>query len=98
MDERPRVAIITGGSSGIGLATGRVLVEAGYDVVLTARREEPLRAAAESISARYAAADSAEPDQFARVVGEAGRVDLLVHAAGVNQGTFVRKESIDTFD
>ena len=35
MDAGQRVAIVTGGSSGIGLATGRRLVELGYDVVLT---------------------------------------------------------------
>ena len=63
-----RIVIITGGSSGIGLATGRLLAAAGYDVVLTARREEPLRAAADAIGARYVAADSADVDAFARVV------------------------------
>ncbi|MEY2468362.1 MAG: hypothetical protein QOF21_1060 [Actinomycetota bacterium] len=98
MDESPRVAIVTGGSSGIGLATARLLAAAGYDVVVTARREEPLRAAAEELGARYVAADSADPEAFARVVAEVGRVDLVVHAAGMNEGTFVRKESVDTFD
>jgi NAD(P)-dependent dehydrogenase (short-subunit alcohol dehydrogenase family) len=99
MDAGPRVAIVTGGSSGIGLETGRLLAADGYDVVLTARREGPLQEAAESIGARYIAADSADPDAFAAVVAAAGdRVDFVVHAAGVMQGTFVRKESIDTFD
>ena len=45
-----RTALITGGSGGIGKACGRKLVELGYDVILTARREEPLRAAAYSAS------------------------------------------------
>jgi NAD(P)-dependent dehydrogenase (short-subunit alcohol dehydrogenase family) len=98
MDESPRVAIVTGGSSGIGLACGAMLVARGYDVVLTARREDALRDAAASIGARFCAADSADENAFARVVAEAGHVDLLVHAAGVMQGTFVRKESADTFD
>jgi NAD(P)-dependent dehydrogenase (short-subunit alcohol dehydrogenase family) len=94
-----RAAIITGGSSGIGLAIGRVLVDAGYDVVLTARTADKLQAAAEGIGARWAAGDSADPEAFAAVVAEAGeRVDLLVHAAGVMAGTFVRKESLDTFE
>jgi len=98
MDGGPRVAIITGGSSGIGLATGALLAADGYDVVLTARTEARLQQAAEPIGARWVAADSADPDAFARVVAAAGRVDLLVHAAGVMAGTFVRKETLATFD
>jgi len=98
MDEGPRVAIITGGSSGIGLATGRLLAAAGYDVVLTARREGPLQEAAAAIGARWVAGDCADVDDFAAVVAAAGRVDLLVHAAGVMAGTFVRKETAATFD
>jgi len=94
----PRVAIVTGGSSGIGLATGAELVRRGYDVVLTARTAAKLQAAAESIGARWVPGDSAAPADFAAVVREAGRVDLLVHAAGVMAGTFVRKESIETFE
>lgn len=93
-----RTAIVTGGSSGIGLAVGRRLVGGGYDVVLNARREGTLRAAAESIGARWAAGDSADPDAFAPVVAAAGRVDLLVHSAGVMAGTFVRKETLATFE
>ena len=98
MDGDPRVAIVTGGSSGIGLAVGRMLVERGYDVVLTARRADKLEAAADDIGARWSAGDSADPEAFAAVVAAAGRVDLLVHAAGVMAGTFVRKESLETFE
>ena len=92
-----RVAIVTGGSSGIGLEVGRRLVAAGHDVVLTARTASKLEAAAADAGARWVAADSADPDQFRAVVEEAGRVDLLVHAAGTMDGTFVRKESLNTF-
>ncbi len=98
MAQDPRVAIVTGGSSGIGLACGKALVDAGYDVVLSARREEPLRDAAAAIGARYVAGDSTDQASFANVVAACGRVDVLVHAAGVMQGTFVRKESIETFE
>jgi NAD(P)-dependent dehydrogenase (short-subunit alcohol dehydrogenase family) len=93
-----RVAVVTGGSSGIGLATGRALVGRGYDVVLTARREGPLREAAESVGARWVAGDSGDPNAFAAVVEAAGKVDLLVHAAGIMKGTFVRKDTVETFD
>jgi NAD(P)-dependent dehydrogenase (short-subunit alcohol dehydrogenase family) len=96
--DRVRTAVVTGGSSGIGLEVGRRLVARGYDVVLTARTASKLEAAADGIGARWAAADSAVPEQFRAVVAEAGRVDLLVHAAGVMDGTFVRKEELDTFE
>jgi NAD(P)-dependent dehydrogenase (short-subunit alcohol dehydrogenase family) len=98
MDGGPRVAIVTGGSSGIGLAVGRMLAERGYDVVLNARTTERLEAAAQDVGTRWAAGDSADPDGFAAVVAEAGRVDLLVHSAGVMDGTFVRNESLETFE
>jgi NAD(P)-dependent dehydrogenase (short-subunit alcohol dehydrogenase family) len=93
-----RTAIVTGGSGGIGKACAAVLCERGYDVVLTARREAELAAAAAELGCRYVAADSAEPDQFAQVVAACERVHLLVHAAGILQGTFVRKERIEDFD
>jgi len=101
MDQR-RVAIVTGGSSGIGLEAGRQLVAAGRDVVLAARREAPLRDVAERIGSRWAVGDVGDPESFATVVAVAaeptGRVDLVVHAAGTMGGTFVRKESLAEFD
>jgi NAD(P)-dependent dehydrogenase (short-subunit alcohol dehydrogenase family) len=97
-EARTRVAVVTGGSSGIGREVGRRLAATGYDVVLTARRPEPLRQAAEEIGARWMAADTAVPEQFARVVAEARTVDLVVHAAGIMDGTFVRKETLEGFE
>lgn len=93
-----RTAVVTGGSSGIGREVGRQLVAAGYDVVLTARRPDPLREAADALGARWVAADSAVPEQVDAVVAESGPVDLVVHAAGVMDGTFVRKESLEAFE
>jgi NADP-dependent 3-hydroxy acid dehydrogenase YdfG len=93
-----RTAIVTGGSGGIGKACAAVLCERGYDVVLTARQEADLAAAAAALGCRYVAADCSEPNEFARVVAACERVHLLVHAAGTLQGTFVRKERIEDFD
>ena len=90
-----RTALITGGSGGIGKACGRRLVQAGYDVVLTARREAPLRAAAEEIGARYAVADASRPSTFAPAVEAAGRIDLVVHASGILGGTYARKQTFE---
>lgn len=96
--ERPRRALVTGGSSGIGLAVGRQLADRGYDVVLNARRPGPLEEAAAAIGARAVAGDCGDEGDAASVVEEAGPIDLLVHAAGTMQGTFVRKEQVETFD
>lgn len=99
MEERtPRRALVTGGSSGIGLAVGRALVGRGDEVVLNARREGPLAEAAEAIGARWVVGDCSVEGDAATVAADAGPVDLLVHAAGAMAGTFVRKESVETFD
>ncbi|HEY7053730.1 MAG TPA: SDR family oxidoreductase [Mycobacterium sp.] len=90
-----RTALITGGSGGIGKACGRKLVEVGYDVTLTARREGPLRAAAEEMGARFVVADAATPEGFQPAVRAVGDIDLLVHAAGVLGGTYARKQTFE---
>jgi NAD(P)-dependent dehydrogenase (short-subunit alcohol dehydrogenase family) len=98
MERSTRTAIVTGGSSGIGLEVGRRLAARGDDVVLTARRAGPLDEAARSIGARAFAADCTDPTAFGEVVQAVGRVDLVVHAAGVMAGTFVRKETLEGFE
>lgn len=90
-----RTVLITGGSGGIGKACGRKLVDLGYDVVLTARREERLRGAAEEIGARYVVADASSPEGFHPAVTAIGHIDLLVHAAGVLGGTYARKQTFE---
>lgn len=90
-----RTALVTGGSGGIGKACGRKLVELGYDVVLAARREAPLRAAAEEIGARHVVADVSDPDGFAAAASALERIDLVVHAAGTLGGTYARKQTFE---
>jgi NAD(P)-dependent dehydrogenase (short-subunit alcohol dehydrogenase family) len=86
-----RVAIITGGGTGIGRGAALVLAEYGADVVLAARRPEPLEATAGEIEAlgRRALAvptDVTTPEQCQHLVDatleEFGRVDILVNNAG----------------
>jgi NAD(P)-dependent dehydrogenase (short-subunit alcohol dehydrogenase family) len=93
-----KTAIVTGGSGGIGLAIAEGLVGRGYDVVITARGEDRLRAAAEKIGARYVAADGADEHQMAAVMAAVDEVHLLVHSAGILRGTFLRKLSLDDLD
>jgi NAD(P)-dependent dehydrogenase (short-subunit alcohol dehydrogenase family) len=93
-----KVAVVTGGSGGIGLACAGALCRRGYEVVLTSRRPDPLEAAAAQLGARWVAADCSDDESFGRVLDGLDRVDFLVHAAGILDGTFVRKEAIATFD
>ncbi len=95
-----RVAIITGGGTGIGRGAALVLAEHGADVVLAARREEPLHATAAEIHAlgRRAMAvptDVTSPEQCERLVDstlqEMGRVDILVNNAGGAQTKSIMK-------
>lgn len=90
-----RTALVTGGSGGIGKGCARKLGELGYDVVLSARREAPLRAAAEEIGARHIVADASDPDGFASAISALERIDLVVHAAGTLGGTYARKQTFD---
>ncbi len=91
--ECPRVALITGGSGGIGKACGSELVARGYDVTLTARSESALRSAAQEIGARWIVGDASSPSSFGDVVSAFPRIDLLVHAAGILDGTYARKQT-----
>jgi NAD(P)-dependent dehydrogenase (short-subunit alcohol dehydrogenase family) len=90
-----RTALVTGGSGGIGKACAAKLCELGYDVVLSARRVDPLRAAADEIGARYIAADASDPDGFAQAIGPLETIDLVVHAAGTLGGTYARKQTFE---
>lgn len=90
-----RTALVTGGSGGIGKACAGQLCERGYDVVLVARREAPLRAAAMEMGARHIVADASDPVEFADAISELDTIDLLVHAAGTLGGTYARKQTFE---
>jgi NAD(P)-dependent dehydrogenase (short-subunit alcohol dehydrogenase family) len=88
-----RVAIVTGGSRGIGLAIARGLADAGADVVPTARDPDAVAAAAESIRARGRSSlaistDVTDDDDVTALIDrtgeELGGVDVLVNNAGIN--------------
>src|SRR6202012_4392806 len=71
------------------------LCELGYDVVLAARREAPLQAAADEIGARWLVADASDPDEFASAISTLETIDLVVHAAGTLGGTYARKQTFE---
>jgi NAD(P)-dependent dehydrogenase (short-subunit alcohol dehydrogenase family) len=82
-----RSALITGGSSGIGLAIGRMLRDEGFELTLASRTAEKVEAAAAELGATAIAADVSKPEDCERVVREhverAGGLDLLVNSAGI---------------
>jgi NAD(P)-dependent dehydrogenase (short-subunit alcohol dehydrogenase family) len=82
-----RAALVTGGSSGIGLALARMLREEGFDLTLVSRRAERVEAAAAELGAVAVAANVGDADDCARVVTEHrerfGRLDVLVNSAGI---------------
>ena len=93
-----RSALITGGSSGIGLAIGRMLREEGFELTLASRTKEKIEAAASEIGAHAVAADVCKEEDCIRVVAEHkdrfGGLDLLVNSAGIGIGGTV--ESLQT--
>ena len=85
---RDRVCLVTGSTTGIGLATARLLAEEGALVVVSGRdRERVARAQAESGAAFGVASDLAEPDAPAELIArseeELGPLDCLVNNVGV---------------
>ncbi|MBI4550878.1 MAG: glucose 1-dehydrogenase [Candidatus Latescibacteria bacterium] len=89
-----RVALVTGGSKGLGKAMALALAGAGADVVITSRHLDESEAAAESIrsvTGRRALAVQADvadrpqvDDMVARALAEFGKIDILVNNAGIN--------------
>jgi len=81
-----KVAVITGGGTGIGAATARLFAAEGASVVVTGRREAPLREVADATGGLAIAGDMADPEHPAAVVEQTtrtfGGVDVVIANAG----------------
>ena len=95
-----RVVVITGASSGIGLATAHAFAAQGARIVLVARNEARLRAAQDELAAYEVPtlvipADISAPDAAERIVSDTlaafGQVDVLVNNAGLPMGGLVQE-------
>jgi len=95
-------ALITGGSSGIGLAIGRMLRDEGFELTLASRTAEKVEAAATELGATAIAADVSKPEDCERVVREhverAGGLDVLVNSAGVGIAARVEHAQLKHID
>ena len=91
------VAIVTGGSRGLGYAAAEALAAEGAQVVICARGEEQLRNAAKALGATAVVADVSTASGVARVVDAAmaahGRLDILVNNVGVAKGADIESTS-----
>jgi NAD(P)-dependent dehydrogenase (short-subunit alcohol dehydrogenase family) len=83
-------ALVTGGSSGIGLAIARMLRDEGYELTLASRTREKIEAAAADLGAHAVAADMSREEDCVRVVAEHrerfGGMNVLVNSAGIGIG------------
>jgi 3-oxoacyl-[acyl-carrier protein] reductase len=86
MDLKNATALVTGGSSGIGLAIAKSLIDAGSRVAITGRNQSRLSDAAKEIGAHPIAADVSSEDDVMRTYREFfakfGHLDILVNSAG----------------
>src|SRR5215207_5388839 len=101
---RNKVALITGGNSGIGLATARVFIDEGARVVITGRNPETLAAAEKALGAGVLAlkvdvTDAAATEKaFAEAAGKVGKFDIVFANAGIGGATPLGETSLEQFN
>ncbi|MGM9484409.1 SDR family oxidoreductase [Roseateles sp. NT4] len=102
-----QVALVTGGSRGLGLQIAEALGEAGAKIMLTSRKAADLEEAAAHLQARgidtrWVAADAAKEEDAQRVVAETmerlGQIDILVNNAGASWGAPAEEHPLEAWD
>jgi len=99
---RNKVAVITGGNSGIGYATAKALDERGAKVIITGRRKEAIEKAASELNVSGLLADQSSLSDIeilvAKVKADFGKVDILLINAGITKFAPIELMTENMFD
>jgi uncharacterized protein len=93
-----RRVLVTGASRGIGAALAEAFAHAGTEVVLAARGAERIRELADRIGGTAVPVDLADPTAPARLVEQAGPVDVLVNNAGLEDSAYLPEQDAGAVD
>ncbi|RYG59478.1 MAG: SDR family oxidoreductase [Alphaproteobacteria bacterium] len=86
------VALVTGGSRGIGRATAEMLKAHGAEVIIHGSSEETVNKAASEMGVKGIVANLLDENSVEKIIGEAGQVDILINNAGITRDAlFVRQ-------
>lgn len=94
--------LITGGNSGLGKATAKLLIEKGADVLITGRNPEKTEQVAKELNCKYVVSDISEIEQInasaEKCIGLLGHVDVLINNAGIGEFGLLEELNYDQFD
>lgn len=97
-----KIAVITGGNSGMGYCTAKLLKELGATVVITGRRQEAIDLAAKELGVHAILSDQGKLEDIDHLVSEVtekfGKVDILFINAGISGTSSIELETPESFD
>ncbi|OCA72587.1 short-chain dehydrogenase [Chryseobacterium artocarpi] len=97
-----KIAVITGGNSGIGYATAKKLKENGAHIIITGRRKEAIEKATDELNATAMMADQSKLNDIENLVSQVkqqfGKVDILLINAGITKFSTIEQTTESLFD